>query len=862
MRLPLTRVLAALAVGLAGAAACGPAARAAAPAYSGSVVGEPPQGGGVFRFPQAVAVTPGGGTVFVGDQNSGVVQAFGADGTPKFTVGFQASRGEPGRLGVVGGVATDRSGHLYVLDSENERVQVFDAGDGRFLAQFGDPSYFDLMAGDPATISGGRSASGIAVAQAPGGPPVVYVADQGNERVARFVLSATTLQPVGAPSFSPPSVDLAAPQGVALDPAATRVYVADDDHHRVVVLRADTLEPITSVGTFGSGPGQLQNPYDVAVDNATPNRLYVADNQNHRVDVFDADTLFFLRTFGGYGYGAGTGTMAVVRSVGALTDVPGGGVDVADTANDRIHAFDADGNLRAIWGLSGRGPGYVTRPRGVAFGPDGAVAVADAFDARVALFAPDGTYIGLRGLVSASTGFAAPGAAPGQLDLPDDVAYDPAGNLWVSDAGNDRVQELAPDGRVLVVAAVGAPRGIAADASGAYVAGARDGAVVHVGGDGAVAPIRTGLTAPTAVALGPDGHVYAAGATTVLDATTGAAIAPPPGAAAWDHPAGLALDAAGALVVAERRPGTPAGARVVRRDPADGTWATLATEGPDAEQVVDPGGLDVSPDGQTVLVADTGNDRVLRLDAAGHAPPPRATLTVGVTGIDRGTVVSDLPGIACVSDCRQSYGTGRSVTLTAQPHSGSVVGGWSGACAGAGTAATCTVAMGTDQVAGVTFAPAPPPPAPPAPAPAPPPPAPVVLRSVRLSTHTLHPARRADRRRHRAARKATRARVTVVLTRPATLTARVLAGRPGRRSGSSCVAVTRRNRRARPCTRFVATTRTRTLRPGARTMTFTLTATFGARRALAAGSYRLGVVAVDAGGNRAGPRLASFRVRP
>src|SRR3954471_1193722 len=116
--LPRALVSAALtAVVAAGGGAVAPAQ--AAPALAGSGRGEPPQGGGVFRFPQAVAVTPGGRTVFVGDQNSSVVQAFGADGAPKFTVGFQSTRGEPGRIGVVGGLATDRSGHLYVLDSQS-----------------------------------------------------------------------------------------------------------------------------------------------------------------------------------------------------------------------------------------------------------------------------------------------------------------------------------------------------------------------------------------------------------------------------------------------------------------------------------------------------------------------------------------------------------------------------------------------------------------------------------------------------------------------------------------------------------------------------------------------------------------------
>ena len=321
-----------------------------------SVIGEPPQGGGVFRFPQAVAVSPGGGTVWVADQYSGVVQAFDAGGAPRTTVGARATRGEAGRFGVIGGLATDRSGHLYVLDSENDRVQVVSAADSHFISSFGDSTVFDLIAGNPAT-GAGISASGIAVFQAgPGAAPVVYVADQGNDRVARFVLDPTTLTPSGGPLFSGSDVSLAAPQGLPLDPGGTRLYVADDDHHRVVVLDPATLAPIATLGSFGTGPGQLPNPYDVAVDDHDPAQLYVADNLNGRVDVFDAASLGFPGTFGHPGYGPGVRNMEIVRSVGALAEVPGGGVDAADTANNRIQAFDAAGNVVAAWGLARRAP--------------------------------------------------------------------------------------------------------------------------------------------------------------------------------------------------------------------------------------------------------------------------------------------------------------------------------------------------------------------------------------------------------------------------------------------------------------------------------------------------------------------------
>src|SRR5438105_10009506 len=93
-----------LALALALVAPVAPAAHAA-PALSPSVVGEPPNDGGVFRFPQGVAFSPGGARVFVGDQYSARVQAFAPDGSFQFSFGSRAVRTPPetGRLGVIGG---------------------------------------------------------------------------------------------------------------------------------------------------------------------------------------------------------------------------------------------------------------------------------------------------------------------------------------------------------------------------------------------------------------------------------------------------------------------------------------------------------------------------------------------------------------------------------------------------------------------------------------------------------------------------------------------------------------------------------------------------------------------------------------
>jgi hypothetical protein len=99
-----------------------------------------------------------------------------------------------------------------------------------------------------------------------------------------------------------------------------------------------------------------------------------------------------------------------------------------------------------------------------------------------------------------------------------------------------------------------------------------------------------------------------------------------------------------------------------------------------------------------------------------------------------------------------------------------------------------------------------------------------------------------------------------MLSRPAPLPGRVAVGRPGRRAGSSCVAQTRRNRGRAACTRYVRTARVRTLPAGARTVRFVVTSSFGASRSLAVGRYRLSVSALDADGNRSGPRTVDFVV--
>jgi photosystem II stability/assembly factor-like uncharacterized protein len=81
--------------------------------------------------------------------------------------------------------------------------------------------------------------------------------------------------------------------------------------------------------------------------------------------------------------------------------------------------------------------------------------------------------------------------------------------------------------------------------------------------------------------------------------------------------------------------------------------------------------------------------------------PPRFTLTVGRSGIGRGTVTSSPVGIDCGSDCAEPYAMSTTVTLTAAPAFGSIFTGWSGCDAVSGT--RCMVVMNAERSVGASF---------------------------------------------------------------------------------------------------------------------------------------------------------------
>jgi len=171
----------------------------------------------------------------------------------------------------------------------------------------------------------------------------------------------------------------------------------------------------------------------VAVDAA--GRVYVF----HRGDkadpmvVFDAEGRF-LR-----GWGRG-----VFRSPHALRIDRRGHLWVTDTLLHQVMEFTPEGDLLRAWGekdTPGEDERTFNRPTDVAFGPAGEIYISDGYgNSRIVKLSPEGAFLKAWGRR---------GAAPGEFHTPHVVQTDSHGTVYCSDRENNRIQIFDADGHFL-----------------------------------------------------------------------------------------------------------------------------------------------------------------------------------------------------------------------------------------------------------------------------------------------------------------------------------------------------------------------------------------------------------------------------
>ncbi len=158
----------------------------------------------------------------------------------------------------------------------------------------------------------------------------------------------------------------------------------------------------------------LSNPHDLKLS-PDGKYLFVSDVGNNRVTILDPDSLQLVSQFGA-DHQSGTHDIDFDAQ---------GRAYVADTYNNRVTIYKMNGLEASLVGeLNER----IRGPEGVLIHPNGQVYVAGAWSGNVVAYADGRVVAELKGLSS-----------------PHDLALAADGNIWLADAGNDRVLLLSPE---------------------------------------------------------------------------------------------------------------------------------------------------------------------------------------------------------------------------------------------------------------------------------------------------------------------------------------------------------------------------------------------------------------------------------
>ncbi|MEW5958315.1 MAG: flippase activity-associated protein Agl23 [Chloroflexota bacterium] len=265
---------------------------------------------------------------------------------------------------------------------------------------------------------------------------------------------------------------------------------------------------------------------------------------------------------------------------------PDGQIYVADSGNHRIQVFDSQGNFVMKWGSEGTGPGQFNEPWGIVVAPDGAIFVADTWNHRIQVFSPTGQF--LRAFGSFANVQHDAQAEPGKFWGPRGLALDAAGNLYVTDTGNKRVQKFTPDGQFL-----------------------------QAWGGGGIIP--GAFEEPVGIDIDPQGNIYVADVWNQRVQKFDANFSP---LLQWDvvgwesesvvNKPFLVVEPAGRVFVSD-----PEGYRIIAYKPDGQIEVTWGQYGQDLASLALPLGLAFDQQGN-LLVADSDNNRVMRF----LVPPP------------------------------------------------------------------------------------------------------------------------------------------------------------------------------------------------------------------------------------------------
>jgi uncharacterized protein (TIGR03437 family) len=474
----------------------------------------------LLEYPTGVAVD-GSGNLYIADYgNNKIRKVTAATGiiTTVAGTGIYGYSGDGGpaasaQLSSPSGVAVDGSGNLYIADTYNSVIRMVAAATGIITTVAGGGSAFPGNGG-PATSALVRYPDGVAV----DGSGNLYVGDTSN-RLRKVTAATGIITTVAGSGGSPYSGDggpatsaqLSGPYSAAVD-GSGNVYIEDHGNQviRKVTAATGIVTTVAGNGTQGySGDGgpatsaQL-NPYCVAVDGS--GNLYIADYSNSVIRKVTAATGIITTVAGngthGYSGDGGPATGAQLWFPTGVAVDGSGNLYIADSTNNRIRKVTAATGI--ISTVAGNGtPGFsgdgglatsamLSNPEQAAMDGSGNIYIADNGNCRVRkVTAATGIITTLAGNGGCSYSGDGGPATSAQLSIPGGVAVDGFGNLYIADFSFDRIR--------MVAAATGIITAVAGNETPGY------------SGDGGLA-INAELNYPAGVAVDAAGNLYIADA--------------------------------------------------------------------------------------------------------------------------------------------------------------------------------------------------------------------------------------------------------------------------------------------------------------------------------------------------------------
>ena len=215
-----------------------------------------------LRDPVRLTITPKG-EVAVIEGNHAAIRLFSSRGEYKGDIPLKGIGEKP----VIGAIAYDSDGNLYVGDNRSAQIFVY-TPEGRLKQQFGSRGRDD-----------GQFQSITAITVDSEG--TIYVCDAQALAVQLFDSQGNFIRGWGKHEMGGENFSL--PSGIAVD-SQHHILVADELRHQVKVFDASG-KLLAQFGGLGSGMGQLSFPTDVAVD--AKDRVYVTERSTSRVQVFE-----------------------------------------------------------------------------------------------------------------------------------------------------------------------------------------------------------------------------------------------------------------------------------------------------------------------------------------------------------------------------------------------------------------------------------------------------------------------------------------------------------------------------------------------------------------------------------------------